>query len=382
MDADNLVLVVGAYADAGAAAEDFKTLKAGQDAGEYQVVGAVVMNRDASGKVDVDEHGDGRTAGGAVLGGTAGLVVGLFAPPLLAATAIGAGIGAGIGALQQAARGEEARRRRRGVPAAGILGGRGGRRRRVRRQGRGRARQVGQADQQGDRLGRLRRAAEGDLEVLRARCRAQSPRSSPGRGAGTPPAPPRPEKGQTMKSIRKRPHRRRSIAGVPRGGLWLERRRLDDDDDERLRHRDLGERRLLVDHDLAGRDHVGRRLRQERSDEERTANGRRRREVGDADSRLRPEGARQARHPGRATGEGLARQALDEPAAGRRHDRERRQRSLRRERRAHCRLDGDGNARDDANAGQDDVHGPPGARRERRAEDRVRELERLQLPDR
>ena len=101
MDSDNLMLVAGTYADAEAAAEDFKTLKAGQDAGEYQVVGAVVMNRDASGNVDVKEHGDAHVAGGAMLGGTAGLVVGLFAPPLLAATAIGAGIGAGIGALRK-----------------------------------------------------------------------------------------------------------------------------------------------------------------------------------------------------------------------------------------------------------------------------------------
>ena len=38
---------------------------------------------------------------GPALGGAAGLVVGLFAPPLLAATAIGAGIGAGIGALKK-----------------------------------------------------------------------------------------------------------------------------------------------------------------------------------------------------------------------------------------------------------------------------------------
>ena len=38
--------------------------------------------------------------GSAVLGGGAGLVVGLFAPPLLLATAVGAGIGAGVaGAL-------------------------------------------------------------------------------------------------------------------------------------------------------------------------------------------------------------------------------------------------------------------------------------------
>jgi uncharacterized membrane protein len=101
MDSDNLVLVVGSYADAGAANDDFKALKSGQDAGEYQVVGAVVMTRDASGKVDVKEHGDEHVAGGAVLGGTAGLVVGLFAPPLLAATAVGAGIGALWGYLSK-----------------------------------------------------------------------------------------------------------------------------------------------------------------------------------------------------------------------------------------------------------------------------------------
>jgi uncharacterized membrane protein len=101
VDSDNLVLVVGTYADAGAAADDFATLKSSQDAGEYKVVGAVVMNRDASGKVDVEEHGDKNVAGGATVGGTIGLVVGLFAPPLLAATAIGAAIGAGIGALRK-----------------------------------------------------------------------------------------------------------------------------------------------------------------------------------------------------------------------------------------------------------------------------------------
>jgi len=101
MDSDNLVLVVGTYADAGAAADDFGTLKAGEKDGEYDVVGAVVMNRDASGKVDVHEHGDKHVAGGTTLGAIGGLVVGLFAPPLLAATAIGAGIGALIGELSK-----------------------------------------------------------------------------------------------------------------------------------------------------------------------------------------------------------------------------------------------------------------------------------------
>jgi uncharacterized membrane protein len=101
MPSDNLVLVVGSYADTDTADDDFKALKAGQDAGEYQVVAAVVMGRDANGEVTVHEHGDARVAGGATLGGAAGLVVGLFAPPLLAATAIGAGIGAVIGKLSK-----------------------------------------------------------------------------------------------------------------------------------------------------------------------------------------------------------------------------------------------------------------------------------------
>jgi uncharacterized membrane protein len=101
MDGDNLSLVVGTYADAGAAADDFAALKAGEDAGQYKVVGAVVMSRDASGKVEVKEHDDNTVGSTATVGGAAGLVVGLFAPPLLAATAIGAGIGAGVGALRK-----------------------------------------------------------------------------------------------------------------------------------------------------------------------------------------------------------------------------------------------------------------------------------------
>ncbi len=59
MAGDNLALVVGTYSDSTTAADDYKALKAGEKAAEYEVVGAVVMKRDASGKVDVDEHGDG-----------------------------------------------------------------------------------------------------------------------------------------------------------------------------------------------------------------------------------------------------------------------------------------------------------------------------------
>jgi uncharacterized membrane protein len=94
----NLALYVATYADATSANEDFQSLK-DAEGDDLQVEAAVVMSRDADGKVDVLEEGDGDTGGGAVIGGSLGFIVGLFAPPLLAATAIGAGIGALLGHL-------------------------------------------------------------------------------------------------------------------------------------------------------------------------------------------------------------------------------------------------------------------------------------------
>lgn len=96
MSGDNLALYVAAYSDATSAKQDFDSLKAAEG-DDLEVVGAVVMSRDADGKVDVLEVGDGDVAAGAWIGGGIGLVVGLFAPPLLAATAIGAGIGGLLG---------------------------------------------------------------------------------------------------------------------------------------------------------------------------------------------------------------------------------------------------------------------------------------------
>jgi uncharacterized membrane protein len=93
----NYILYVASYGDDdAAAAEDFKALK---QVGDTAVVVAVVLDRDAAGKVTVKEHGGGLVAGGTLAGAAGGLVVGLFSPPLLAATAIGAGIGAGVGAI-------------------------------------------------------------------------------------------------------------------------------------------------------------------------------------------------------------------------------------------------------------------------------------------
>lgn len=99
-EGDNLVLYVAAYSDADAAHQDFQSLKAAQG-DDFKVEGAVVMSRDADGNVDVLESGKANedTATGAWIGGGIGLVVGLFAPPLLLSTAVGAGIGALLGHL-------------------------------------------------------------------------------------------------------------------------------------------------------------------------------------------------------------------------------------------------------------------------------------------
>lgn len=101
MGTKNLALVVGSYDDTAAASHDYQALRSGQDAGGYEVIGAVVLDRDKDGKVQVKEHGDKSVGHGAAWGAGAGVVVGLFAPPLLAATAVGAGIGAVLGKIKK-----------------------------------------------------------------------------------------------------------------------------------------------------------------------------------------------------------------------------------------------------------------------------------------
>ena len=95
----NVSLLVAAYGnDAAAAGEDFAAIK---ELGDTAVVAAVVLQRDSAGDVEVVEHGGGLVAAGTTVGAVAGFVVGLFAPPLLLATAVGAGIGAGVGAIKK-----------------------------------------------------------------------------------------------------------------------------------------------------------------------------------------------------------------------------------------------------------------------------------------
>ena len=95
----NVSLLVAAYGnDQAAAGEDFAAIK---ELGDTAVVAAVVLQRDSAGDVEVVEHGGGLVAAGTTVGAVAGFVVGLFAPPVLLATAVGAGIGAGVGAIKK-----------------------------------------------------------------------------------------------------------------------------------------------------------------------------------------------------------------------------------------------------------------------------------------
>lgn len=94
MAGDNLVLYVATYMDPAAAMSDYKALKDTAPGADFSVEESVVVSRDDAGKVTVKETGGGEVARGAAWGAGAGAIVGLFAPPFLLATAIGAGIGA------------------------------------------------------------------------------------------------------------------------------------------------------------------------------------------------------------------------------------------------------------------------------------------------
>jgi len=88
----NYALFVAAYEDEGSAQADFTAIKSLEDT---STAAAVVLSRDSYGKVEVKEHGGGLVKRGTAIGAASGLVVGLFAPPLLLSGVVGAGIGAG-----------------------------------------------------------------------------------------------------------------------------------------------------------------------------------------------------------------------------------------------------------------------------------------------
>lgn len=97
MSDDQKDVVIAAYLIEDLAKQDFNAvLKLAEDK-TITVEGVVLVQKDPDGEMHVSETGDHLGRKGLKVGGGAGLVVGLFAPPLLAATAIGAAAGGVVG---------------------------------------------------------------------------------------------------------------------------------------------------------------------------------------------------------------------------------------------------------------------------------------------
>jgi uncharacterized membrane protein len=94
-----LDLYIAAYDDPAAAKQDYDELKKLQHGGYIFIDGAVLVSREADGKLTVKETGDHDVFKGSAWGIAGGFVVGLFAPPLLAATVVGAVAGGVIGKI-------------------------------------------------------------------------------------------------------------------------------------------------------------------------------------------------------------------------------------------------------------------------------------------
>jgi arylsulfatase len=87
-------VLIGGYMSTDAAHDDYEAVLG---CGGY-LHGAVVVSKDLKGELSVEQT-DHMVREGAAGLGAVGLVVGLFAPPLLAATAVGAAMGAAAGRL-------------------------------------------------------------------------------------------------------------------------------------------------------------------------------------------------------------------------------------------------------------------------------------------
>jgi uncharacterized membrane protein len=89
IDDETTDVLIGGYLSSAAADEDYAAVRACG----ARLWGAVVVIKDLEGNISVEETDHAVEEGAAGLAGV-GFVVGLFAPPLLAATAIGAALGA------------------------------------------------------------------------------------------------------------------------------------------------------------------------------------------------------------------------------------------------------------------------------------------------
>jgi uncharacterized membrane protein len=90
-------VVIAAYLIPDLAQQDFDALVKLVADEKLEVEGVVLVTVDADGTAAIKETGDHLGRKGLEVGGGVGLVVGLFAPPLLAATVVGGAVGGVIG---------------------------------------------------------------------------------------------------------------------------------------------------------------------------------------------------------------------------------------------------------------------------------------------
>jgi uncharacterized membrane protein len=93
MSDDTLAVLIAVYLVPDLAERDFEALVQLAEEKTIATEGVVLVIKDADGEVHVKETGDHLGRKGLAVGGGVGLAVGLFAPPLLAATAVGAALG-------------------------------------------------------------------------------------------------------------------------------------------------------------------------------------------------------------------------------------------------------------------------------------------------
>jgi uncharacterized membrane protein len=93
MSDDTLDVLIAVYLIPDLAQQDFGAFVRLAEHETISTEGVVLVTKDADGDVHVAETGDHLGRKGLAVGGGVGLVVGLFAPPLLAATAVGAALG-------------------------------------------------------------------------------------------------------------------------------------------------------------------------------------------------------------------------------------------------------------------------------------------------
>ena len=91
----NVVMINVASRDDGLRVLD--RVESATEAGEITVEDVAMVYKNDNGKVKINQTGDATAGTGALKGGGLGLLVGVFAAPLMPAVAVGAGVGALIG---------------------------------------------------------------------------------------------------------------------------------------------------------------------------------------------------------------------------------------------------------------------------------------------